>query len=360
MRHADRLGRFAALYGDQVTIQNPLMMRGLADSLSWNRIIMLGSLGVLWHLKPLIDAGLVAVRNPALVFCEKHLPALVTSGTLEQIGEELERQYSAQLTFTPAEPRGAYSLSGPESLLEHEIAYSFPVKGDGWQAPRRPRAGAAALSKKIRRALVRDLVRPILLDIVHQHVLGADHDVRYLTDRDIDFVALRQASEPGLRDFSRALSEGLSHSIPTLQQLSLKDLVSLRLNEGEVFAVYRDALARVLRDATPADSGRVREAFQDVVRPELNKIDALVANEQKRLGGSAAINLTVGLAAVAVGLFAGLLTGEAGKLLAEAGMVIAGHGAARLAGMPTQPEDKARDNAYYYLWKAREQARLPR
>ncbi len=61
--------------------------------------------------------------------------------------------------------------------------------------------------------------------------------------------------------------------------------------------MYRDAVARVLREVGPADSSRVRQAFQDTVLPELNKIDALVTNEQKRLRRSATTDLLCGLGA---------------------------------------------------------------
>jgi len=363
LKHADRLGRFAVLYGDQVTIQNPLMeVREVGPRLlEWNRDVVLGSLQVLWHLRPLIDAGFVAIVNPAIHFCEDHLPDIVKSGTLDQISEELTRQYYGQMTITPTAQPGGYSLSGPESLLEHPTVTFYATDHPRKTALRLLRRGTGEVSEDVRRSLVQHMVRPILLDIIHQHVLGADYGARYVTDRDVDFLALRQTVEPDLREVSRALAEGLSHSVPTLEQLPLKDLLRLRHDEGEVFRVYRDALARVLQEITPADSGRVRQAFQDRVLPELNKIDALVANEQKRLRRSAAIDLMLGFAAVSLCLFPGLLTAEAGRLLAEvAGGTYAGRGIRRLAGLPTEPEDKVRDRAYYFLWRAREEAHLPR
>ncbi len=95
--------------------------------------------------------------------------------------------------------------------------------------------------------------------------------------------------------------------------------------------------------------------------PELNKIDALVVNEQGRLRRSATLDLLVGAAAVGVGLFSGLLAPEGGRLLAElGGGALAGRGIRRLLALPTEPEDKVRDRAYYFLWKARAEARLPR
>ena len=69
----------------------------MAASEAWSRATLVASLYVLWYLKPLIDAGLVGVPNPATAFCEEHLPTIVKSGTLKKIGAELRRQYAEQL-----------------------------------------------------------------------------------------------------------------------------------------------------------------------------------------------------------------------------------------------------------------------
>ncbi len=219
LRHADRLGRFAVLYGDQVTIQNPLPDGVGGSSLDWNRMAVTGSLLVLWYLKPLIDAGLVAITNPAIHFCEHHLPALVKSGKMDQLGEELERQYTEGVSVSVAHPRGSYAVSGPASLLEHPTVFSFPLRGKEWRAVRSGSPdGTARVSDGARRRVVRSIIFPILRDMLHQHVLGAWYDLRYLTDRDVDFLALRHTTDPGLQELSRALAEGLAHSVPTLDQ----------------------------------------------------------------------------------------------------------------------------------------------
>jgi hypothetical protein len=360
LKRVDRLGRFAVLYADQVTIQNPVAQVATISDWDWARGTLVGSLYVLWYLKPLIDAGLVVVTNPATAFCEEHLPTIVKSGTLKKIEGELRRQYGEQLTVHAEQPRGSYSATGPESLLEHDTVFDLSTDGDRARRARRTltRLPPGPVPTKIKNRIISSIVRPVLSDILHQQVLGTRYDLQYLTDRDVDFLALRQASEPGLRAFSRALAEGLAHSVPTLEQLSFKDLLRLRRDEGEVFAVYRDAVARVLREVGPADSSRVRQAFQDAVLPELNKIDALVTNEQKRLRRSATTDLLCGLGAVSIGLFTGMLTPDAVKLITQLGgvgfLTKSLHG---LRALKTAPEQHVRNNPFYFLWKARDHAR---
>src|SRR6267154_1152928 len=129
IKHVDRLARFAVLYGDQVSIQNPIHETGYyaANDFDWGRMFLTASVLALWHVRPLVDAGLVAITNPELAFCEQHLPELVRSGALKKIEGELRRQYMTQTTIRLADQtsreldtRGdAYSIEGPTSLFEH-------------------------------------------------------------------------------------------------------------------------------------------------------------------------------------------------------------------------------------------------
>lgn len=199
--HADRLGRFAILFGDQVTIQNPLQEpRFVPATLDWGRRTAYGSLLVLWHLQPLIEAGLVAIANPAVSFCEKHLPDIVKSGTLALIGAELMRQFDAQLTIT-AVGREEFSISGPESILEHHVTV---FAGDRPRGVSSTSHISSRVTTKKREKLIRGIVNPILRDLVHQVVLGEPHHMRYLTDRDVDFIGLQKATEKGRQEFSQA------------------------------------------------------------------------------------------------------------------------------------------------------------
>jgi hypothetical protein len=140
--------------------------------------------------------------------------------------------------------------------------------------------------------------------------------------------------------------------------LPFADLVRLRRDEGEVFQVYRDAVARVLREVTPKDGRRVRQAFEDTVLPELNKIDAVVRNAQRKLRRSLTIDLLSGVGAVTIGLFSGILTPAAGALLAGLGGTgFVGKALRDLEALRSEPKESVRDNPYYFLWKARDHAR---
>jgi hypothetical protein len=187
---------------------------------------------------------------------------------------------------------------------------------------------------------------------------GAQHHLNYLTDRDADFIALSRINDPGLQTYSRALADGLEHSIPVLGNLSFADLIRLRRDDGEVFAVYRDAVARVLRELTPADEHKVRQAFQDVILPEVNKIEATVSNAEKRLGKSLLRTGIYTAGAVTIGVFTGLIEPDPAKIIGAIGGITAlkeVFGAVN--AVRTDPKEQVRDNPFYFLWKMRDQAR---
>jgi hypothetical protein len=317
---------------------------------------MYGAIQILFHLKPLIDAGIVSVSNPVRAFCNVHTPDLVRSGSLQGLRAALQSRFSAdiQMAFDPANQLA--TIDGPSNLIEHRMKV-FPGHPKARDLARSlAEEGSTSVPDELRRTFINDLINPIVHDILQQHVHSSWYGMRYLTDREIDFQALEDISDSVVQCQHKAVHSALSHAVPTLEQLPLTELLRLRRNEGEAFALYRDAMNRTLVSLPNEESSRASEVFQDLVQPELNKIDALVVHRQQRLRRSAATDLLIGFGVVGVGLFSGLLTADAGKLIAELGGVGFGVNALRRAvELETEPEE-ARNSEYYFLWKARQRA----
>jgi hypothetical protein len=356
---AESTARFASLYADHVAIQDPFYFSARATTANahWERWMVEGSVRVLTNLRPLIERGIVSVVSPAHHFCKQHVPGIVRSGLLNQAGEALAFRFNKELTFTLRRDGASVSVvvNGPRSLVEHPMVYTpsgeMQERLDKSARSRNPRVDAAT-----RKSLVGGMVGRIVDDILQQDVFSRGHDLRYLTDREVDFDALRAVTSPELNTLSRAVSEGLTHTLPTLDQLSVSQLLSLRDNDGEAFSVYRDAVAKVLRELGPADSRRVQQAFNDVIAPELNRIDAVVRNAQRRLRRSAMSDLLLGAGVVSVGLFSGFLTPDIGKLLAGFGGAKFGIKALQRLNELGREPDSIRDSSFYFLWRARETA----
>jgi hypothetical protein len=102
----------------------------------------------------------------------------------------------------------------------------------------------------------------------------------------------------------------------------------------------------------PADEHHIRQVFEDVIRPELNKIDLVVRNERQRIARSLKTNVIFGAGVVSVGLSAGLFAPDAGKLLAELGGFGFALGALNKLNQLFEEPASIRENNFYFLWRA--------
>jgi hypothetical protein len=351
LAQADRLCRFAALYADTVAVQNPLA--DLYGSGRWSLEMakhrVSGGTAVLLYLKPLLDAGIVSVVNPHRAWCEAHLPEIVKSGALKKIEESLLASFDTGVTVSTQTAGPYVHFEGP--LVEHALVIMLTSDDDLRRLVRQQKRGGRLTQKERRHYLSTSFVKPIIQDVVQQSVFAAGYNLTYLTDRSADFVAFRSLLNEPERHVSRVLTDAVTHSVPTLQELTIKDLLRIRRTEGAAFKVYRDSLRRLLGTKDVQKGNHVKEAFNDLVSPELHKIDAVVEKEQRRRRPRLVTDLLIGYALIGVGYFTHLLP----ELLQASGpfQVDAAH---QLRNLFTEPAD-ARNNPFYFLWKADKKAR---
>lgn len=208
----------------------------------------------------------------------------------------------------------------------------------------------------------RRLTQPIVDDLLMQN-LYAIQGFHYLTDREIDFEVLAAVNDPVTTENSHALLSGLSHTVPLIRDATISSLVKLRCNEGEAFRVYRDKLNNVLRDLQSESTlteARVRQAFQNAIEPELNKMDRVVRENKRLLIGQLRQDMVFGAGAVSVGLFSGLLPSTVGQVFAALGgfKIVTGM-LEKTNELVKEPSD-VRKNSCYFLWKASGGKRRPR
>lgn len=126
--------------------------------------------------------------------------------------------------------------------------------------------------------------------------------------------------------------------------------------EGESFSVYRDSLTFALQSITESDVGKVQQAFDDLVRPELNNIELAIKNSRKLLWGSLAHDIAFSAGFVAVGLFSGLLPANIGEIVATLGGFKFVSGSLEKASKLIQEPPEVRNSKYYFLWKVQKKA----
>jgi hypothetical protein len=164
------------------------------------------------------------------------------------------------------------------------------------------------------------------------------------------------------RAFNRAAVEALSHPLPFVDNVSLKRLLQVRAENGEAFLVYRDAVREVLSSAQGKTAAELHEAFDDAIRPELNRIALTLKNARSQLATSAMVDLAITVASVSIAAFSGLLPATLGipKEVLDVGAALGGWQGVRglastAAGVRRAPREVA-DNRYAFLWKVRREA----
>jgi len=311
----DSVARFAALYADQVFIENPfekyVHYKSIYDPRT-NKIIIAGDILGLLYLRPLFQAGLLSTRHNILLLCSEckdeveNLEREVAE-QLDKARKQLQKKYlrEVKVHIEKREDEVFLSYAGPEHLVEHGI---IDFIGQLPQ-PLLEKCGSVGARQLTNREIKEyDLtswfVDPILKDIFQQNIHVCRHRTQYLTDREIDLDIVTSIGEPDVIRTSKSFLAGLSHSIPTIEDVRLDKLIRLRQKEGEAFEVYRDALHRVLNQARALKPEEMRELIDDEIRPEIHKIERTIKNTRRLLVDSLTRDILVSTGYIAIGLFA--------------------------------------------------------
>jgi hypothetical protein len=164
-------------------------------------------------------------------------------------------------------------------------------------------------------------------------------------------------SNKAARHFNRVAVDALSHPLPFVDDVPIERILKVRQQEGEAFLVYRDAVRKLLSAADAKTSKELREAFDDEIRPELNKIDLTLKNTRKALSRGTLVDAAIVFASVSIAAFSGLLPPTLGLPpgVLDVGAALGGWQGARglvskLSSRRTTPKDVA-DNKYAFLWR---------
>ena len=362
MNNVEQLARFAALYSDRVIIPSPFDHYLESGSIQIERLI--GDIMILNYLRPLVQADIVGFSTNTFLICKNCLRELTRiendfSSKLSIIEpiikEEYLRNIKAMLVW---EGTPVIYITGPHSYGFHGsmvIKFRYYI----------PKEILAVLDKKksvelspeiMKQTFLSALISPILDDLTIQNITLNNTDYNYLTDRNIDVQLIDALNVGEKATISKALIEGLVHKIPLIANARLDNILKLRQEEGESFLVYRDAVSSFLDQAGNLTQSQFREAYRDVIQPEVNKINLTISNNRKAIMGSLRDDLIILAGAISFGIYTGILSTDASKFLANIGACTVG-GASFLANEYAKAKklfnepDSVKGNKFYFLWK---------
>jgi hypothetical protein len=392
-----KLARFAALYADFLLFRDPFEWypqpqvlvddhgkrksfgRGLEPKDFSNQYVrrhFIDDLRLLIFLEPLFSAGIAGFSNSAMHWCPNCVRIAAEKGILSALVDEPEeiawQRRIAKLvrhienTFlergkTYVHQHGDHAhavIVVPEGIFEYEaIQTNIELPLRLAKKATEPIPVSSRDARQLR--LYNDEIGRIIDDISTQNAFANRYHCQYITDRALDFELMDIISNRRLRSFNGAAIDALSHPLAFVDEISLNQLLKLRRDDGESFLVYRDSMRSMLSDAEGKSSTELREAFEDTIRPELNKIDLKLKNARKHMQISALIDLTIAIASISIAAFSGLLPAKLGipKEVLDVGAALGGWQSVK--GLTSKfiesqlPPQEVSNNKYAFLWKLR-------
>jgi hypothetical protein len=345
--------RFAVLYADQILIPDPFWdFERRADD-PWSRRCLLDDLAALGELRPLMDVGLLGLAPPDLPVCQAARPDFdkaqaELNAKLDLATSALLKRYRASIKARVVENYGPTHvlLTGPDDLVEHGAIEIHNLRPPAIKKIKnRDR-------KTIDRLICTILIDPIMNDMLLQDGFSRFYGFRYLTDRPDDLTVLSAINSNSVEAINAKAQSALRHSLPVVNGLNTKALIRLRQGEGESFLVYREALNAVLREVPHNDEAAIKQAFEDLVRPELHRLDKAVVSARKLVRRSLRDTVVIGTGLVCIGVFGGFLPADAARVLSWLGGAKYISDVLKKASELVAEPSSVRDSNFYFLWRA--------
>ena len=245
-------------------------------------------------------------------------------------------------------------FNGPEELVEHgtsclRFSYQLPpylqkyLKKEGrYKLNKREYEKAGIYSK---------FYYEIVDDFAIQDWYTKNFDYSYLTNRDIDIDLINAINNKNENIQNKSLMNGLTHLIPVFGNLETRKILDFRIKNIDLFNNYRFELNKIVKERKLTSQSQFKEAFYDLVKPNIEKIDMELKNYKKSIVKDMGLDVIVSSGLVVIGLYSGILPSNIGEIIATVGGV-GGINASIKKGLDigTVPND-IRANPYFFLWK---------
>lgn len=356
MERVQELSYFTALYADRVLVASlfPSM------SADWSLEMLRGEVAVAvastLHLKPLVIAGLIQYTHHDHCNVCLDCYANLSGKTSEEWGRlrgAIEREFRERVKYylvrdetgTYAVPEGADDLFDAHTLMEMKIPESMRnvVRRRGrWRIPE-------FVLDEIKLPL--EYANDVAVDILGRDLAASRFGTGYLTRREIDLRVVTPALANAHSD--TILNRTLGHQVPVLEGITSENLLKLRGDEADAFKSYQRALRQAAIQSAADGQADLTEVFRDVVEPEIRRMNEALRTARRTLVRGLGADVAGATAYVSIAAFAGIITpGIAGVLAALGGAHFTNEITEKLSKLVKQEPESARENPFYFLWRA--------
>ncbi len=182
-----------------------------------------------------------------------------------------------------------------------------------------------------------------------------------LTSRSIEVEILQKlTSDVRIERRNRILHELLTCVVPFADELTAKELLALRDEEGDSFVLFRTALAKaadnVKSEGLSVKRSEVEQLYSDVVEPELAKLNIVMARARRGMVKSARRSIMGWTAAISFGVYYGLVPETLRDAAKALGLTKAAADILTKLMNDSDGEETIRGESMYFLWKVKEAA----
>lgn len=362
IRNADYLSRFASLYSDKIIIHDPFQRYFVDHSNnSVRKEDVVNDFKIIFSFKPLLEAGIIEFATSGRCFCESCQNKFIEENDLVNIADEirsvLNLSFSKDISISInyENENAILEIDGLQSLFEHPMNIEVVVSKIFVKDILGSQVIGNLDDEQLKVLLHNNILGPfndnIINDLILQNIFTKQYGANYLSNRYVDFNVISAINNQEENILSHALIESFQHSIPCIMNASIERLLDLRFKEGEAFEVYRDSIKQAVKSSLKEDPSKFRDVFNDIVKPELNKIDLTVKNSKKLLTDSIRSDLIFAAGFISVGLYGGFLPPTVAATVGALGGFKYAKDILDKSNRLCSDPHEIRDNKFYFLWK---------
>jgi len=359
----DSLARFSAFYSDNILIQNPFdKYHELKKFQGDLRNFLLGDLEVLFRIEPLIKKGIIGISKGEMELCseclkktlqkEKEVIAKIQKGEKVLLEKYLDK---INLRFQKIFGEILIYLSGPEELIEHSQQISIMGKKNPLLKHyiKSTATDFKIKNKTIKKKFLLQYLSPKFGDMLLQDIYSSMKGYNSVTDQKTDLF-VRGNIETSVKNFKISrLMKNLTHKVPNLENISIKNLVKLRTQEEESFKVYRNALTDVIKKINKdTNEEEVKLLVQSEIIPEIDTLNMLLKKIREKASQSFMKKAVLGSAFISLGLFSGFVPTNMREILTSLGSCKVIEGVSNDLVKRFEIPLEIKKSKYYFLWKA--------
>lgn len=385
VKHVDELSQFAALYSDKVYIQNFLsdfheFTSSTIEDLPLYQVMLEKDLEVLLRLRPLIEAEKVIPITNIDSWCSKCFGVRVEAidGFAPEImdglalaGHQLRERFLSESKVTIERFGKNYRVAvrASEDLLEHGFhATTFSEMPERMrEMPEVLRLMARGRKVPLTRKQVerldihKDETAEILQNVLFELSISQSFGTSLLTERPIHVKIFQKLTESTQQEQRNALiKKHLTTLVPFLDGLDAQQLLKIRESEADSFLLFRQALNRVIDEASSKDDDfterKARELYGDELEPSLARLDLKLRSAQRGFMKTTGRKVTALAGAITFGLFSGMIPASLGAAAKVLGLTKILSDLGESALQAQGDEDTIRSDEMYFLWKVRQRS----